>query len=1107
MPTVCGMAADIPNGHMYLVGKFHAAGSSEPQFVVRWDGASWTPMGNPDMIGTGALVHNGLVYMTGMTTPGHSSTAVTKWNPAAQTWEALGGADFDVGATVWSICAAGDYIYIGGDFTSIYVGGNTLSAAGVARYRISNNTWTTIGSIAGDTDSTDSQPGSVRVLTLNGDPAAGGKLYAGGNFVSVGGVTSAGLAAWDSVAGWSALGSGVSGGTATPEAPRASVLGLGISGTKLFVGGNFSTISGVSAANVGVGTLSGTTWTFAPAGAGVNGPAHSIVPLTGSSFYIGGEFTTATDTTVKTVNGVARWNGTSWSKLGTGTGSGVQIGDQSVDQSGNFAFVAAMAKFGGDSVVVGGRFAAANFTSPSNPGIGAGGAAIWNSQFVQWRNLTTGEQNGLDGPVFAYATDNSGNLYAGGSFLNGQVTPNIPGAEPTVFGTRLNGIGKWNGAQWSPLGSGVSNSTGDAVVSAVAVDGNTVYVGGSFETAGGVSAKNVAKAVWNGTTWTWSPLGSGTLNGVNAPVNSLLLVGTGSTAVLYVGGSFTVATDGTSPKTVNGVARFSNGTWSALTQSSISGVASTGDPVVFALALNPTTGEILLGGHFETAGPVSSVNLARWNPVTSTFGSVVTGLDGDVLTLLGSSTGETYAGGLFVTANGVPVNKIMRLSSTYAVTKLANGVDDNVESGQNVNCIARRGRYVYVGGFFSSVDPVDRFTRVTAQNVARFDTVTGVWSALGSGVTAAWWLDPSVYALSTPNDDATVYVGGGFSYAGFGIRQNYMAAYFEPPLKYEAYSLSSYANAEVKKINQLGESTGTSAGYMVRYSKPLNSQTISIAHGPYGPSAPAIGHGINESRVVVGRSYDYSVSLDRGTLWASTSSYYNMYPVVFPRAINNTGRSVGNCGYTAEGQFAYDLRDNGLYKLVSPIGGSTPFITFQDVTDGNLIIGYSTALSGSSSVYRAIKHRDGVTCWIGSFTSHAYGLAVSSMGHLGGYVMSGSNPLPWIVADGLQTTMLPLPAGQTSGQTLAVNAQGHAAGYTKAGTTLQPVIWRQDGAGVYTAIQLSLTTSGPGLINVVNTGAFGSLTRINSMNDRGQLVGAGKIGTSIRPFLLCPRYN
>jgi hypothetical protein len=103
--------------------------------------------------------------------------------------------------------------------------------------------------------------------------------------------------------------------------------------------------------------------------------------------------------------------------------------------------------------------------------------------------------------------------------------------------------------------------------------------------------------------------------------------------------------------------------------------------------------------------------------------------------------------------------------------------------------------------------------------------------------------------------------------------------------------------------------------------------------------------------------------------------------------------------------------------------------------------------------------------------------------------------------------MLPLPAGQTSGQTLAVNAQGHAAGYTKAGTTLQPVIWRQDGAGVYTAIQLSLTTSGPGLINVVNTGAFGSLTRINSMNDRGQLVGAGKIGTSIRPFLLCPRYN
>jgi hypothetical protein len=54
------------------------------------------------------------------------------------------------------------------------------------------------------------------------------------------------------------------------------------------------------------------------------------------------------------------------------------------------------------------------------------------------------------------------------------------------------------------LGSGVNDR-----VYALAVDGTNLYAGGDFETAGAVSATNIAK--WNGSAW--SALDSG-LNGV-----------------------------------------------------------------------------------------------------------------------------------------------------------------------------------------------------------------------------------------------------------------------------------------------------------------------------------------------------------------------------------------------------------------------------------------------------------------------------------------------------------------------------------------------------------------------------------------------------------------
>jgi hypothetical protein len=87
---------------------------------------------------------------------------------------------------------------------------------------------------------------------------------------------------------------------------------------------------------------------------------------------------------------------------------------------------------------------------------------------------------------------------------------------------------------WSSLGTGSSNGVLGGVL-ALAVVGNEVYVGGEFTQAGGVSANNVAR--FNTQTNTWSTLGTGSQNGVNGFVTALAVSGN----EVVVGGAFTEA--------------------------------------------------------------------------------------------------------------------------------------------------------------------------------------------------------------------------------------------------------------------------------------------------------------------------------------------------------------------------------------------------------------------------------------------------------------------------------------------------------------------------------------------------------------------------------------
>jgi hypothetical protein len=82
----------------------------------------------------------------------------------------------------------------------------------------------------------------------------------------------------------------------------------------------------------------------------------------------------------------------------------------------------------------------------------------------------------MNNTVNALAVDLSGNLYAGGSFT-------------TAGGISANRIAKWNGTTWYALVSGMNSD-----VNALTFDlSDNLYAGGFFTNAGGVPANRVAK--------------------------------------------------------------------------------------------------------------------------------------------------------------------------------------------------------------------------------------------------------------------------------------------------------------------------------------------------------------------------------------------------------------------------------------------------------------------------------------------------------------------------------------------------------------------------------------------------------------------------------------
>lgn len=275
----------------------------------------------------------------------------------------------------------------------------------------------------------------------------------------------------------------------------------------------------------------------------------------------------------------AKWDGKTWSELGT-----------DVDQ-----VVRAMTVFddglgGGPLLYVVGDFLNAG-------DIPVDRIVTWNG--AEWAPLAGGGTNDFTASLTVW-DDGSGDgpaLYVGGSFTMAGIVD-------------AKSIARWDGVQWSPLGSGMDGGSVYAMAAYDDGSGPALYASGSFTTAGGVLANGIAK--WDSKQWSALPGG-----GIDGPVSPLIRSlrvfddGLSDHPALYIAGRFASA----GGIDAQSIARWDGDTWSAVGQG-LHNNEQYSSTIAWAMEVfDDGTGDgpaLFAGGDFPFAGNFSSQSIAKW---------------------------------------------------------------------------------------------------------------------------------------------------------------------------------------------------------------------------------------------------------------------------------------------------------------------------------------------------------------------------------------------------------------------------------------------------------------------------------------------------------------
>jgi trimeric autotransporter adhesin len=579
-------------------------------------------------------------------------------------------------------------------------------------------------------------------------------VYVGGIFSKAGGINANNIAKWNGNV-WTAMGTGIGGttvqvtgikkfgnfvyatstigvfrwdgnswtqiGTLTQSlysSLSAAALDVDANGN-LYVTGDFVNINGI-AVN-GIAKWNGSSWSAL--GTGIDNPGGGFgvsLAVQGNNVYLGGGFTRVGG--VLATN-IAIWNGSNWNRLGTGitTTGGVTC----LAVSGTDLYVGAPGMTAAGSVPVNNiaKWNGTNWSALGN-GLNNGPNALCvlgndlyaGGQFTQSGALPLNKIAKWDGTAWS---DAGNGLYMSSGVLALAINPQhffAGGSSWSGDPLNLNHLARWNGSKWVSVGNGMND-----YVNCVTVSGNYVYIGGKFTEAGGLKTYGIAR--WDGQKW--DSLGSGFSSG---EVFDIEVMGN----LVYAGGS--IAWGGPSGPSYLGV--WNGNTWSAVG----TGVNSS----VFTLEARGT--DLYVGGTFSTAGGITVNNIAKWNG--SAWSALGFGSNGIVKDIKFTSDGTMYAGGNFTTIGSVAANRIAKWNGSSW-----SAVGSGVNSFVNTIGISSTDE-IYIGGSFDLAYNVGVVNYIAKWNGSAWQSVDG-----GMGPVSG-----SVYSIVFHGSD--MYVGGVFSMAG-----------------------------------------------------------------------------------------------------------------------------------------------------------------------------------------------------------------------------------------------------------------------------------------------------------------------------------------------------
>lgn len=525
---------------------------------------------------------------------------------------------------VRAVLPVGGVVYIGGEFG--YVGPNTGS--GVSLERSSGQPVRRFPRI---------EDGFVQAAVPDG---AGG-YYVGGSFSRVGGLARAGLVHVR------ADGSVDPGWTADVEIPEGSqgVRALALSGSTLYVGGDFAVIggqahSGIAALDAQTGAV--TDWSPSVHAKEFDAATVMALAVSGSTVYIGGRF--------DSIGGEARHD-LGAVDVSTGAVTGWNPNPRGVND-----WVGSLAAQG-KTIYIGGSFA----TIGGEPRSGIAGIDTTTGAATSWNP----NPNGI---VDTVAVSGS-TIYAGGLFtdLGGKKRQHIAAID----------AGTGEATAWNPGANGFVN--------ALAVTPQTVYAGGEFTSLGARPRHYLgALDVRTGSVRTWNPSagGDGTTSDVDVLAASRSTVYAGG-IVNSIGGGMRHGIAGLDPRT---------------------GAATAWNPdasgVVYTLAAAGST--VYAGGDFTRIGGRARNYIAALDAKTGTATAWNPNADEIVHTIVAAGS-TIYAGGSFITIGGRARGMIAALDARTGAARRW-----NPNAHDDVDTLAVSGSTVYAGGKFLRIASTSR---------------------------------------------------------------------------------------------------------------------------------------------------------------------------------------------------------------------------------------------------------------------------------------------------------------------------------------------------------------------------------------------------------------